>query len=100
MFTTSGIVGGFIMAIVVGGFFAIMIWSSNMKFMKKSFIQIAIFCMAFIFFAMVFSMQEKKWNNGYCIKCGTKYECVGKSRTSNEYYYSCPNCFYKTNYSK
>ena len=36
--------------------------------------------------------QEKVWNNGYCIKCGTPYQAISYWKGSTRY--ECPNCHF------
>lgn len=40
--------------------------------------------------------DESEFNNGYCIKCGAKYEAV--DHRNNQTYYECPECHYGTWY--
>lgn len=96
MLTTGGIIMGITMSILIGGFFGIALWCNwETHFIKKLITQIVMCGLIFLFVAIGYSGQDKNWNNGYCIECGTKYECVGKSRSTSEYFYSCPNCFHK-----
>lgn len=99
MLTTKSIVFGLIIMIMLGGFFGIMIWSNDrLNIFKKILIQVLVFGFIFLICAFGYNSEDRNWNDGYCVECGTKYECIGVSRTSHEYYYSCPNCFHKANH--
>ena len=52
-------------------------------------ILIAIFIIVLII--ALFYNNYQLWNDGYCIKCGTKYEAISRGNGS-ETYYECPNC--------
>ena len=98
MFTANGIIMGVIMTTILGGFLTLIILSSDLKIIPKIFISLFLCGLIFVFSAAAYDNQEYNWNNGRCIECGTKYECVGKARMTDEYYYCCPNCFHKANH--
>ena len=95
MFTSYGITMGVVMMILGGFLPTLSIISSDMTKIKKLFVEILMLIAIFLFCGFGSSQEDKNWNGGYCVECGTKYECIGKSRTSAEYDYSCPNCFHK-----
>ena len=79
---------------LVGGFIGL-IWSALFESKIEKFAITAMFIFAFSLFIYVgMSSEDKSFNNGYCIQCGTKYEAI--TRRNGNTYYECPNCYYGT----
>lgn len=94
MFTNHGITFGIIMTIILATLPTIGIMSSEMRKRTKFITEILMIAIIFFILTVGYSCEDSNWNDGYCIECGTKYECIGRSRTG-EYDYCCPNCFHK-----
>ena len=79
---------------LTGGFLGL-IWSTVVESKKAKFVIITMFIFAFFLFIYVgMSSEDKSFNNGYCIQCGTKYEAI--THRNGDTYYECPNCYYGT----
>lgn len=79
---------------LTGGFLGL-IWSTTVESKKAKFAIITIFICAFsLFIYGGMSSEDKSFNNGYCVQCGTKYEAI--TRRNGNTYYECPNCYYGT----
>ena len=77
------------------GCFLGLIWSTVVESKKAKFVIITMFIFAFFLFIYVgMSSEDKSFNNGYCIQCGTKYEAI--THRNGDTYYECPNCYYGT----
>lgn len=88
------LVGSLFLGCLVGGYLGL-IWSTTVESKKAKFAIITIFI--FVFFLFIYggmSSENKSFNNGYCVQCGTKYEAI-TYRNGNTYY-ECPNCYYGT----
>lgn len=86
------IIGSIIIGIMVGGFsglyFAIMF---DKKIYKILIISLSIITVSL--FTMIGMKSEiNNFNNGYCIRCGTKYEIV--THKNSQTYYECPDCYF------
>lgn len=59
----------------------------------KAIIIIAVFVFVISFITIVAECRNNQdnFNNGYCIKCGTKYEAISHQGKT---YYECPNCYF------
>ena len=79
--TLSGVIYGATIAILVGGFFGIAIWSSQMKSWKKVLVQLLLCLVFFCIAGFGMSAEETSFNNGYCIRCGTHYQAIQHQST-------------------
>lgn len=82
---------------LAGSFIGLLIWSTFAESKIAEFITITMFI--FVFSLLIYvgmSSEDKSFNNGYCIQCGTKYEAI--TRRNGNTYYECPNCYYGTWY--
>lgn len=88
------VIGGIILGIISGGFIGLCISaifdikSSSCKY-TTWIISIAIFS---VICACGLKCEYDNFNNGYCIKCDTKYEAI--TYRHGETYYECSNCHY------
>lgn len=94
------IIAGLILTVSVGAFFALVI-TSSLEGKKRVIIAIIIaFAVGFGLLRLLVvkgEIENEKWNNGICIKCGGKYEFQSSSYRRNaddKYYYKCKNCGY------
>lgn len=84
------LIGSLFLGCLTGGFLGL-IWSTVVESKKAKFAIITIFIFVFFLFIYVgMSSENKNFNNGYCVQCGTKYEAI--TRRNGQTYYECPNC--------
>lgn len=86
------LIGGFILSLVFNCLWIIAIIGSEMKTVKKWLISIALIIFCTFIFTYMFNLEDKQWNNGKCVSCGTNYQAIGYCKGSTRY--ECPNCHY------
>ena len=90
-FVISGIVLGVIAGIVPGLCLANL--SDNTKKCHKIIIVITTIAVFSVICGIGLKCENDNFNNGYCIKCGTKYEAI--THKNSQTYYECPNCHFR-----
>jgi len=94
---------GLVFSVTIGLFMSLVIISMcDIKNKKKK--RIAIIVLAFVIgfliggtFCLQTQMDNKNWNNGFCLKCGGQYELTEVTHIKNSgnlYYYTCKDCGY------
>ena len=83
---------GFILSTLFNCLFILMIANSKIKIILKIFWSIVLIIFFTIIFACMFNLENKQWNNGYCLRCGTPYQAISYSHGSTRY--ECPKCHY------
>lgn len=84
------LIASLILGCLIGGFIGF-IWSALLESKIARFIIVTMFIFSFSLFVYVgMSSENKNFNNGYCVQCGTKYEAI--TRRNGQTYYECPNC--------
>lgn len=86
------VIGGGILGTLVGGFYGLCISSCFTN--KNS--KIATIILSIIiwsgFITLGLYSDKTNFNDGYCVKCGTKYDAI--THKDGKTYYECPNCHY------
>lgn len=95
MFTVTGIAFGVVITLILGIFFGLAIWCSEMSIVSKIIIHLIIIVCFFLIAAMGMSQEDKNWNDGKCVKCETPYIPYARNKHGTTYYY-CPNCLFET----
>lgn len=81
-----------LIGIMAGGFPGIL-WSGFCKHKLSKFLCTSLMILVFTLFAYGgISSELTSFNNGYCIRCGTKYQAL--THRDSQTYYECPNCHY------
>ena len=86
------LLSGFILSIIFNCLWVLLIFNSEMKLMLKCFSSLFLVILCTFIFAYMFNVENKQWNNGYCINCGTPYQAISYSHGGTRY--ECPNCHY------
>lgn len=87
------LIASLVLGCIAGGFIGLM-WSTFEESIKAKLAIITISIFVFSLFIYVgMSFEDKSFNNGYCIRCGTKYEAI--THRNGQTYYECPNCYYR-----
>lgn len=88
------IIVGTFLGIISGGFIGLLI--ANVYEDAKISHKIIIILISIIIFSCLCTMGLKSdndsFNNGYCIRCDTKYEAI--THKNGQTYYECPNFYY------
>ena len=91
------IIGGGFLGLILGTFGYLLIFSSdNLNVFQKWGLSLLLWSTLSLICGLGVKGEVENFNNGYCKKCGTKYEAITRKNSST--YYECPNCFYGTWY--
>lgn len=88
-----------IMAVIMGAILGCIAGRAFVRFLDGGlgmWIAFPILIVAILAGLMLIPGDESEFNNGYCIKCGAKYEAI--DHRNNQTYYECPECHYGTWY--
>lgn len=98
--TKQALLDGIIVGSIPGIFFGIIVVAIMGLLMTKKnwFIKAITFIIVnIIFIGICFGglrSERINFNNGYCIRCGAKYQAIQHQR--NQTYYECPECYFGT----
>ena len=84
--------GGFVLSLVFNFLWILSICNSDIKTIYKFVLSLFLIVFFTILFSFMFYIENKQWNNGYCLKCGTPYQAIGYYKGSTRY--ECPECHY------
>ena len=88
------IIGGIILGVIAGGFSGSSL--ANMFDDTRKSHKVIIVVVTIAIFSIICGLglesENYNFNNGYCVRCGAKYEAI--THKNNQTYYECPNCHF------